>query len=126
MQLREFTRKRVHTTCRLGIFPKPASGLLKTVALRKQIDSRCNNGESVVALFDLGDEQLLVAQLFDESFEQSLSVHLPGKTIRRLHQARGCHGDEAHQLETVLSGNEPRARIPEWNSPMGAQLEYPG
>lgn len=36
---------------------------------------RRNNGESVVALFDLGDEQLLVAQLFDESFEQSLSVH---------------------------------------------------
>ncbi len=34
-----------------------------------------NNGESVVALFDLGDEQLLVAQLFDEPLEHSLAVH---------------------------------------------------
>ena len=34
-----------------------------------------SHGESVVALFDLGDEQLLVAQLFDEAFELSLSVH---------------------------------------------------
>ncbi len=34
-----------------------------------------NNGESVVALFDLGDENLLVAQLFDEAFEHSLTVH---------------------------------------------------
>ena len=34
-----------------------------------------NNGESVVALFDLGDEQLLVAQLFDEALEHSLAVH---------------------------------------------------
>ena len=34
-----------------------------------------NHGESVVALFDLGDEQLLVAQLFDEPLEHSLAVH---------------------------------------------------
>ena len=33
-----------------------------------------HHGESVVALFDLGNEQLLVAQLFDGSFEPSLSV----------------------------------------------------
>ena len=32
-------------------------------------------GESVVALFDLGAEQLLVAQLFDETTEQSFAVH---------------------------------------------------
>ena len=34
-----------------------------------------SNGESVVALFDLGEEQLLVAQLFDESIEHSSAVH---------------------------------------------------
>lgn len=34
-----------------------------------------DNGESVVALFDLGDEHFLVAQLFDESFEHSSAVH---------------------------------------------------
>lgn len=34
-----------------------------------------SNGESVVALFDLGKEQLLVAQLFDESVEHSSAVH---------------------------------------------------
>lgn len=34
-----------------------------------------NNGESVVALFDLGEEQLLVAQLFDEAIEHSSAVH---------------------------------------------------
>ncbi len=34
-----------------------------------------DNGESVVALFDLGEEQLLVAQLFDESNEHSFAVH---------------------------------------------------
>ena len=33
------------------------------------------NGESVVALFDLGEEQLLVAQLFDDSSEHSFAVH---------------------------------------------------
>ena len=34
-----------------------------------------NNGESVVALFDLGKEQLLVTQLFDEAIEHSFAVH---------------------------------------------------
>ena len=32
-------------------------------------------GESVVALFDLGAEQLLIAQLSDETAEQSFAVH---------------------------------------------------
>lgn len=34
-----------------------------------------DNGESVVALFDLGEEQLLVTQLFDEASEHSFAVH---------------------------------------------------
>lgn len=34
-----------------------------------------DNGESVVALFDLGEEQLLVAQLFDEAVLHSYAVH---------------------------------------------------
>ena len=34
-----------------------------------------DNGESIVALFDLGAEQLLVAQLIDEASEQSFTVH---------------------------------------------------
>ena len=33
------------------------------------------HGESVVALFDLGAEQLLIAQLSDETAEQSFAVH---------------------------------------------------
>lgn len=46
----------------------------KTFAEANQHAHR-NNGESVVALFDLGEEQLLVAQLFDESNEHSFAVH---------------------------------------------------
>ena len=34
-----------------------------------------NSGEFVVALFDLGAEQLLIAQLFDEATDTSFSVH---------------------------------------------------
>lgn len=34
-----------------------------------------DNGESIVALFDLGKEQLLVAQLSDDLMEHSFAVH---------------------------------------------------
>ena len=34
-----------------------------------------DSGEFVVALFDLGEEQLLVAQLFDEATDTSFAVH---------------------------------------------------
>ena len=37
--------------------------------------ARRDRGEFVVALFDLGAEQLLVAQLFDEATDASFAVH---------------------------------------------------